>query len=118
MSIPENITDAELIERVAVEVMGFQVVSHDQFMLLKKGTRRAFLEDKIICNEDLPDKWNPLTDWNHTMEVMEEIKPRWMRFTEALEEISGTPVWEDILYEMDSRRICLAALKAISSPAQ
>src|SRR4051812_20127683 len=66
----QRLSDEQLIEKVAVEVMGFQKVIQK-----KQGPRflTTWLRDP---NRRLnaAKKWLPLEDWNHTMEVVVEVR--------------------------------------------
>ena len=68
--------DDQLIEKVAVEVMGWEIVrsptgkKYDRYIRgywpLNDGTQRPAYS--------YMRHWNPLTDWNHTMEVLEKVR--------------------------------------------
>lgn len=122
-----QLTDDALIEAVATRVMGW-----------KETVDSCCPEDKCICWDnhtlktccDLCSKderfamktWNPLTDWNHTMEVVLHTKTEKTEFFFC----DGSPHLKDkwyaefieggiaSAYDVNPQRaICLAALLAI-----
>lgn len=103
MSTPSDITDEQLIERVAVEVMGWEVIPH--------GEGYEQLPPVVKDHAGyVSTQWNPLTDWNHTMEVVEKINR-----VHAIK----LKFWLDHGDTMHGlqRELCLAALKAVSPSA-
>src|SRR5205085_35839 len=108
----------QLIEKVAVVVMGW--------MPNAGGMREAsgWWSDPLKAETT---HWNPLTDWNHTMEVVEKMKDGYgTDFMTALAD--QTITWEGsfpdtwanwfwVVYEQKNpqRAICLAALLAVSA---
>lgn len=106
----DGLTDEQLIERCATEVMEWTRLEDDSCEppleswyshTLSKSGKTVRKELVIDCN-----LWNPLTDWNHTMEVVAKIN-RW-----PLERLGGWVLHS--LREKNQRAICLAALKAVS----
>lgn len=102
MTPQPDITDSELIEALAIEVMGWEKY------------------DSSGANEP----WNPLTDWNHWRQVEEKIMKdpaQWKSFMKALE--SNGAIWEcheqwsySRLYaSCDLRTRAIALLTAIDS---
>ena len=114
----EGMTDEQLIERVAV-MMGWK--RHRNGIL---GQQRYHTDRNVPQPED----WNPLEDWNDTMVLVE-----WMRAKGFIYEIwtsKGNHVCirdanlkyrnYDVIVTINDvplqQAICLAALKAISTP--
>jgi hypothetical protein len=104
----QALPDAELIERVATDVMGWRRIETGgkHWWELPNG---KFYEMPYF---------DPLTDWNHTMEVVKRM-PRPFH----LLQLSHTASWQaqcgdPPLYEVDANpqhAICIAALLAVSS---
>lgn len=104
----QALSDDELIERLAVEVMGW-----------KKGTwkTRDRWPDFIATDSKLKRHWNPLTDWNHTMEVRAKVGEMDVEFI-----FDGCRVWIwpeiheviKVFDESPQRAIVLASLLAIA----
>lgn len=95
-------TEAEIIERLAVEVMGWVSVKQK-----KAGKSRPWrMQSGYYDRWFLPDAgyhiykrhWNPLTSWGDTMDV-----------------VYATNVWVDEYLSEDNpkRAICLAALDSL-----
>jgi hypothetical protein len=105
----DGLNDEQLTERVAVEVMGWE---KQKSMLpmwwMKDGESIAFIRD-----------WNPLTNWNHTMEVAEKSKlvfSIWYGSNGTKNFAVNGRSWDDSVSLQ--RAICLAALQAVrSSPS-
>lgn len=124
----QALTDEELISRIAVEVMGWKKVTRptQSGYGTYEGWDRGHGSYIHPCRE-----WRPLTDWNHTMEVVEKVKYgkkfgfildgndiEWSAtFFEPQEQDDG-PVWhEDIEHgwsdDNPQRAILYAALLAL-----
>lgn len=111
-------TDEMIVERLA-GLMGRKSAGKDgsgRFLF-----REYYGEHEAMWN---PRLWNPLTDWNHTMEVVE----RMMRFGFHYDISNGVHsepafcrFWnreklrDETAYGTQQRAICLAALAAVSS---
>ena len=95
----QALTDEQLIEKVAVEVMGWEKdpkAQYDNGLFKKPGRKGPCL------------RFNPLHDWNHTMEVWEKA---------TADCALGTPIHLKLLKGANHQRnICLAALLAVSQP--
>lgn len=74
---PEAMSDEQLIEAVAVEVMGWTMQDRGEKDMplevwvgykVSKSDKSMRSEIKYDCNQ-----WNPLTDWNATMEVRQKM---------------------------------------------
>lgn len=121
MSDTQNMTDEELVRRVAVEVMRWRNI-------------KAFTDDDSGVSgyqDSFPPfethfDWNPLTDWNHTMEVYDRVPknrtehwPSWHNENGVACEKHMFILWvgdEKIAVEDSShqRAICLAALLSVA----
>jgi hypothetical protein len=129
---PQQFTDEHLIEKVAREVMGFPstggMVSYccyGQTKVIGPSTLQGHPRQCLVCGNECKlwkrsKRWNPLTDWNHTMEVVERMETQWhahwrLSDSGAAFEVMSTP------YQTRSRRlqraICLAALRAVGALA-
>jgi len=94
---PGTMTDPELVEAVATEVMGWG-----------KG---KFMKDGVEQRWSWELGWNPLTDWNNWREVEEKIQG-----DEALAKVFYHPKrWGDVFgyIKSDLRTRCIAALQAV-----
>jgi hypothetical protein len=117
---PAQLTDEQLIEKVAVAVMGWHMEPdlYGEMYWVKSGVR-----DGIPVH-----RWNPLADWNHTMQVVEKLykeewafslltyEPRWLAGFSDTSGKSGTEV--QVKEGNPQRAILLAALAAIFSSSQ
>lgn len=120
----QALSDSELIEKVAVELMGAKIgTMNDDYSFKKKflsfpGRKGTFF------------KWNPLLDWNHTMEVVEKLAENhgWylyriatevglkVGFTRRAGSMSDGYILSAGFKDTDDnqrRNICLAALTAV-----
>lgn len=110
----QKLSDEELISRIAVEVMGWERIADfwGHYHTLPDNQNE-------ICAEA---GWNPLTDWNHTMEVVKRMQAQGWHF--AYEHFpKGSPagfsvasfgraIADDIIGQ---RAILFAALVAVQS---
>ena len=107
----QRLSDSELIEKVATDVMTWR---KDLFLELPYG----LWTDQNGLSKAHTSDWNPLTDWNHTMEVVDKFPA--FAF-EALYKgsyhvrFSPDERWRDIHDASAQRAICLAALLAVSA---
>lgn len=122
---PQDMTDEQLIEAIAREVMGWEFRSDKGHECWYNG----YFESKRVAGRMLyrvtaDKRWNPLTDWNHTMEVVQHFKnslfSKRVRFTDALSEQKKTQdghcyAWPDAFVHLTQRDICVAALSAVRS---
>lgn len=127
----QALSDEALIEKVAVEVMRWtrgpipDSLSNTEWWW--KNGEPIYVVPGKGKNKAL--RWNPLTDWNHTWEVVEKMQSEYIDFTLHHEPGFGLGGWEvwfgniEQFYgephgartEHPKRAICLAALLAISS---
>jgi|CXWL01.1.fsa_nt_gi hypothetical protein len=93
-----QLTDDQLIEKLAVDVMGWQNVwcmkCHNTGMHLGKYRMpcRDCASWRGLGLTLPPRPWNPLTDWNHWREVelkLMEDETLWHDFLKALSAITG-----------------------------
>lgn len=119
MNIPLSpalaMTDQEIIERLAREVMGYTQPTYPKCRLCNgsgcesdtsstcrscKGGGRTGLGEY--------EDWNPLTKWDHTMEVVWKVDRPWGWHLNYL--VKGTMTQNEC-----RRAICIAALKAVDA---
>jgi len=115
------LSDDAIIEKVAVEVMGWRTRKSKtcKWCIIFQAE-----DDELgyckLCR--LPScYWNPLTDWNHTMEVVARLKKKGIDFAFASYELEP-PYTATFNISRDSlvsdanprRAICFAALRAVS----
>jgi hypothetical protein len=125
---PSALTDEQIVERLATELMGWKL-EVDQW------GNRDFCRPFNKIYERIPStRWNPLTDWNYTMEVVEKLRSIgwWIQLDNeccigceccqlspdlSLEKWDEIEAPEPILikHEPLKRAICLAALAAMDS---
>lgn len=110
----QALSDEELIERVAVEVMGWEKKwNYDNPIPVGFWWPRA-VQMRF---------WNPLTDWNHAAEVVRTMRSRWwmsylirsqangktlVEFTDKVGMLAGRHIDKD-----ECRAVCLASLLAV-----
>lgn len=113
-----ELTDEQIITRLAVEVMGWEKfyanpsdVEWNWYTPLGKAGRHW----------EHSNDWNPLRDWNHTMEVVAKIDAagRLPQFTSSLammqpHELGGGSSYIRLFTNSSQRAICLAALQSVS----
>lgn len=130
-----ELSDEEIVERLAVEVMEWG--GHSYYWVVHAHVRwcNKCAGPQHSCPDadrfEWPSKkfWNPLVDWNDTMQVVEKLeshgwswnqsfladsKERWCEFfsfSMAPDEFRGPS-------ENPRRAICLAALNAVSALSQ
>ena len=142
---PEAMTDEQLIEAVAVEVMGWKkedtgapafgvCKEHGNLEQSRNETWKRWWYrsgdkkgkgDKVmgdVWTEFTTRGWNPLTDWNHTMEVVGRMQKQ-TYYYEISNGVHSEPAycrfWDrgrfiDVVgYGRPQRAICLAALKTV-----
>lgn len=107
----QALTDQQIIEKVAVEVMGWRLKINHTYKTMTSRLAWYDGQGKIQCAEGTPLPWNPLTDWNHTMEVVRKLGPAWNCFMES----DGRQTI--FAHTNPQRAICLAALQAVSPRA-
>lgn len=123
----EDLTDEQLTERVAVEVMHWNPQQSSDGWDSGKKPHTWF--DPVLMIQRPMYKWNPLTDWNHTMEVRDRLRSLgwWMELeNECCIGCEGCILHHDpgedeprkenisVRHEEDLRRaILLAALQAV-----
>jgi hypothetical protein len=118
MTTPEHLRDLgerQLIDRIAREVMGWVPTEPRHWWLAKDGGRRR------------DHHWNPLVDWNLTMEVVERLRTYWgARFLmrtaaddrTTVEFVDRFGLVAGRCTDRDPRRaLCLAALLAVAAAA-
>lgn len=68
----QQLTDEQLIEKVATEVMGWRVIPQPE----------GWTDLVLIEQSDghITQHWNPLTNWNDTMKVVEQVRRNEMDF--------------------------------------
>lgn len=118
----QALSDAELIERLAIEVMGWKKwywdePAHGRAWGWVSAKHYESHRDKRKC--DAYPGWNPVgdyeylgtsvkADWNHTMEVVKQCdKKGFVRETDLI-------AFQRAISFRDQRAICLAALLATS----
>lgn len=108
------LTDEELIETVATNVMG--LCKHPQLPDGKKTWCKTCGKHGVIKRNGFP---NYLTDWNHTWQVVEKMAPFWFMMNSRHHDgdwwVSfNIPSVEpnSIIDKNPQRAICLAALLA------
>lgn len=75
----QALSNEELVEKVAVEVMAWEKrKSRDPRYPFHWGLPLSDQEEWTFTAED---QWNPLKDWNHTMEVVERMQGHGYSFT-------------------------------------
>ena len=124
-----------LLERVAKKIMGWPTRKG----IMKKPERKTYCfhvkgfygkgKDAFMINRFLEDEgiyynageWNPLADWNHTMEMVERMRELEFRFCLGVDFARFWKIgiqWADVETEVcehdPKRAICLAALIAIN----
>ncbi len=62
----QALTDKQIIARLATEVMGWCV----------SGDGKRVMRDLDDMWNDEPFDWNPLTDWNHTVQVLQRMNKK------------------------------------------
>lgn len=117
-----GLTDEEIVTRCATEVMGWRLE-------LCTTNDVPFPPHKYYAwhNEDAEElhskeRWNPLADWNHTMEVTEKMRKDgfYFRFMYAgfRPDVFCAAFGKGFISDRSfNRAICLAALRAVSSPS-
>lgn len=120
----DGLTDEQLIERVAVEVMGWK-----RREINRTDEDETWLWESDYGLETARASWNPLTDWNHTMEVEKAMAARGFStyrihsekgiqvgFCFGLPRLSSPNIISPVVpVDQERRYLCLAALKAIRS---
>lgn len=110
----QALSDDQFIEKVAVEVMNWE-------------PRDCFGETLFISSNDTIRPFKPLTDWNHTMEVVMQMEHQGFQFwmTTFHSDLGNRFCTKVIFAKADEapfehedrqRAICLAALLAFSPP--
>lgn len=128
---PAKMTKAELVEAVAVEVMGWEkrLSSYVECRYCKVRDQKSYQwwsqDMEPILYPVWCGKWNPLTDWNHWREVEEKIMEddkRLRIFLDVLEPKDGEEDewggWHAALMaylKADLRTRCVAAILAVRS---
>lgn len=121
----QALSDSELIERVATEVMGWyrsiELRGSDWFWAREVKT---FIGDIIELEEEgcADATWNPLTDWNHTVQVVKNVNVqpwhlKWRANGKWMSSVGDRSVRTDDCFWIDDcpqRAICMAALLATS----
>ena len=116
---PAKMTDPELIEAVATEVMGLEIVESNSIVNEEGKIRRGTGYPREGCllrpgsGYEPEDIWNPIKDWNHAMEVAEKVSAVWKIHKDGRTKVQfGTAGW---YLEADEprRAICIAALRAV-----
>lgn len=114
-----GLSDEQLIEKVAVEVMGWARIPMEFGKM--KWCLPPSVQERMLPEHRVPVilsvAWNPLTDWNHTMELVKRMrKPVTIEIHEgACRVFRGADL--SIFDTNQQRAICLAALHAVSSQA-
>lgn len=138
----QALADDQLIEKVAHEVMGWEKKpltfplmgvekcdkTGEDVIYWYEGEKFKHAVSKYYCHGELDDSYDviderfrPLTDWNHTMEVVKELCGRRFKFTMYFDVVGVSVVAEDQKELAKSgfakgsspqRAICLAALLA------
>ena len=125
-------TDQEIVEALATQVMGWEI---DKYLFEQtNGNSLWKMKDGHAIGHEY--KWNPLTDWNHTWEIIEAMKQRkccilleWQKVVDwnvailpnhvmagLLAKNDGKVPEEAYMHEGDDglqKTICLAALSTI-----
>lgn len=122
-----GLTDQELIEAVATKVMGWHPERHMHGAQLWKDEVGRACAIKRGEYDSGDEAWDPLTDWNHTMEVLEKAVAEGctfkmqIGFTTPGHRRFDSVEWYNghvggLVNDWDTRRaICLAALAVVSS---
>lgn len=116
----QALPDDQLIEKVAVEVMGWK--ERSKFNSAGGQDRSWWKDGEWVCNKDGEwvcnagkHHWNPLTDWNHTMEVVEKMKHAhgWFKLSWIPKSGEWEAEFEYTVYDKDPRRaVVIASLLA------
>jgi len=110
----QRLSDEQLIEKVAVEVMGWTITGRlsDGTVMWNRGENRKKGERKHIGS------WNPLASWEHTMEMVEEVRARGlpvkMHFAPVADKVTCSIRGNTLLEIRMQRAICIAAILALS----
>jgi hypothetical protein len=125
LKLPADMSDEELIEAVAVEVMEWK--QNTERWPDYSGEMSDVWKDDAGQQYVIKHKWNPLTDWNHTMEVVQKMENNgwqfWMTTFHSdtghmylTKVVFGKDEQESNIENLDKQRaICLAALTAVRS---
>lgn len=120
LTMLQALPDDQLIEKVAVEVMHWEKVRIDQ--------REMVWKEKDGLPRHRVGNWLPLDDWNHTIEVVDQMSQYPDTFMQGLSSLDGVWAgdfphkwhsWYDVIFSnaksgAAQRNICLAALLAVS----
>ena len=120
--------DEDLIEAVATKVMGWTPQQSSDAWEARKRPHTWF--DSLTMRRTPMYKWNPLTNWNCTMDVVERLRKMEWRFwfTTFISDV-GNPDNSKVIFDNHygkeysvedfnpQRAICLAALASLS-PSQ
>ncbi len=103
----QALSDEQLIEKLAVEVMGWEDASYFE----GRNKRKEWKPYGVNPYTPISGTWNPLTDWNHWREVEEKLMSNDMRFVKFC--------WHHFRWAMrkyietDLRTRCVIALLAV-----
>ena len=125
------LTDEQIIERLAVEVMGWHKDVRDSgrsMWVNSENYGMGYTENYLNKGSGSMDfAWNPLTDWNHTMEVVVQLRkldlPSGCIHIRAIQNGAWevrfkTTVKGRVSNKSLARAVCLAALAAATSTKQ
>ena len=105
----DKLSDSELTDLVATRVMGWVKHIHDD------GTWCFAIQHKGCTPDCLRFGWQPLINWNATMEVVNVFRNKLFSerraFRKEWEKVSGAHMSEALTH-LDQREICIAALQA------
>jgi hypothetical protein len=112
-----TLTDDQIIEKVAMEVMGWKKKSDEYWIDAKRNVMYP-IKDILWHGDGLEEGWNPLTSWDHWRQVEEKLLDGpWELFvTELVPACSVDTDWAMHAYAAtDLRSRCLAAIEAVAS---
>ena len=128
----EGLNDEKIIERIAVEVMGWEVGT----METPDDPNGITWREHAVFAFGVDPDWNPLTDWNATMQVVTEMEKKgWFlewRTIKQLDHSVPSGVYIQLSFivftngihqviqksEDRKRSICLAALDSLPKDAK
>lgn len=102
-------TDQQIVERLAVEVMGWETGTYE-------GEDRWY-DFAVFGSKGTPFDWNPLTDWNHFRQLEEKVfadPSLTLDFLNELHNPNGMGTLNNYVMS-DLRTRCLALISVLDS---
>lgn len=108
------LTDDQIIERLATDVIGWTLVEEEEYQRrLKEYEDDPWLKNNEYRRAILPQIFNPLTDWNHWRQVEEKIMEDRKILESYIEEVVGVLLTRHIV-EFQKGNFSSAALMLLA----